>query len=71
MRLGKARLRKALRAVAQVAGCRRIWHTAILPSARWGGEVTGFADSELQAMRAQAKSHYGHPRISSDVFGAL
>ncbi|CAK0823731.1 unnamed protein product, partial [Prorocentrum cordatum] len=71
VRLGKARLRKALRAVAQVAGCRRIWHTAILPSARWGGEVTGFADSEVQELRSRAKRHYGHPHISSDIFGAL
>ena len=71
VRLGKARLRKALRAVAEVAGCRRIWHTAILPAAKWGGEVTGFTDLEIQELRARGRAHYGHPHASPDIFGAI
>ena len=59
-----------MRAIQQVAGCKRIWHTAILPASAWGGEVTGFSDTELAELRVRAKKLFGHPHISSDVFEA-
>eukprot|EP00959_Pyramimonas_sp_CCMP1952_P304552 6373791-Pyramimonas_sp.AAC.1 len=64
-------MRKALQAAAVVAGCKRVWHTAVLPSARWGGEVTGFTDLEISDLRSRAKRVHGHPYVSSDIMGAL
>ncbi|CAK0790677.1 unnamed protein product, partial [Prorocentrum cordatum] len=55
---GRGRLRKALRAIKQVAGCKRIWHSAIVPAA------------ELGDLRARAKALAGHPFIASDILEA-
>ena len=71
MLVAKKRALRIARLEKVAPRARKLFHTGILPSLMFGGEVTGTDPVTIKAWRAMVTRAHGHPNCSKDVFGAL